>query len=559
MKAFAHRATEGERGRRSEPKAVPVPSERATEPMASSSQGIVDHRRGAVAQRELQAMVDRSPRVQRLGGVGSIGALRSLATPGARASARPMVSGSTPTAPLGSVAQREVLGTRNPRQTLSGRTEALDPGWRERRALDRVTISVLAFEEADAGLDLGQLVGALRALLVRIAKEIGRCPNTQADLLAVKAEASTMLHHALELHTLRLSIEATDEAAMTRPDFGQAKASSAASFKTYQSRGSTGDRNAAITAERELLNAALVERERAWRARTGATKDEWDYGDEEGDLSQDVADLLEDFGQVKDFLANKPKVLTHLVPLAQAIGDSADKLGAMLAELSRAEQAAGFGAAPVIPLGILPGEVFTDLIAGGNVIDDFGVGQQHGEQSHRIQWYAIIHGSDSGDLTLINDPIEIYKALGRAPFNLTRGGASMWGNILDKGTNASRPTYSAPGTLNRDLLESDPEMVREGPGAVGLAEREANYEPPDLVAVRPIGEALSALKRQRVELVQEHGTKVEKEDEMWIQYGVAPPSIAARVEAAYEQSPDYDVHEEGFDATGKPWKVMVRH
>ena len=30
------------------------------------------------------------------------------------------------------------------------------------------------------------------------------------------------------------------------------------------------------------------------------------------------------------------------------------------------------------------------LLHGGAVLDDFGVGLQHGELTHRIQWYAII-------------------------------------------------------------------------------------------------------------------------------------------------------------------------
>lgn len=40
----------------------------------------------------------------------------------------------------------------------------------------------------------------------------------------------------------------------------------------------------------------------------------------------------------------------------------------------------------------------------------------------------------------------------------------MWGTVLDAGTSASAKTYSAPGTLNRDLLEASSTFTGKGPG-----------------------------------------------------------------------------------------------
>lgn len=48
---------------------------------------------------------------------------------------------------------------------------------------------------------------------------------------------------------------------------------------------------------------------------------------------------------------------------------------------------------------------FNDLLKGGHPFKDIGAGHQHGEYSHRIQWYVVTH------LNLVNPVLEIYQKL----------------------------------------------------------------------------------------------------------------------------------------------------
>ena len=166
----------------------------------------------------------------------------------------------------------------------------------------------------------------------------------------------------------------------------------------------------------------------------------YNYGDPQtGVIAPDVQDCLDDFGQIERFLADKPLVLAFLQPLADATRRSDDRLAGMKNELRRKEKEAGF-APPQIPLGILPGEVFVDLLTKGAVLDDFGAGLQHGELSHRIQWYALIGfmTSGAGGYKWKYPPFELFKKINAPPFSPDRKGNSMWGTLLDKGTERVR-------------------------------------------------------------------------------------------------------------------------
>lgn len=291
----------------------------------------------------------------------------------------------------------------------------------------------------------------------------------------------------------------------------------------------------------------------------------FEFGDEKGELKGKNQLLMNDFLGIQEFLKHKNLVLVHLQPLAKRIQQLTEKgvdpIAAIKQGLGEREKEAGFSDKPLIPLGILPGDVFVDLISSGNVLDDYGAGLQHGELSHRIQWYAIITAYNSGSLGTKHTPIELYKAMNTAPFNESRTGNSVWGMVLDKGTSASDTTYSAPGTLNRDLLES---IGSPDPKEPGLAERKSSYkvshgtdyssEIPQVGGLEPIGYALAALRKLRIEQAKQHSG--DELDKQWQEYGTPPPKTAAAVEKQMEGSSAFELHSQSKTTDPKPWKVL---
>jgi hypothetical protein len=287
----------------------------------------------------------------------------------------------------------------------------------------------------------------------------------------------------------------------------------------------------------------------------------YNYGDPvTGKIDDEIRRYLADFEAIRAFLADKSSVLRHLLPLAEAV-TGPDKLAALKAELGRKEKEAGFSA-PKVPLGILPGDVFLGLLRSGTVLDDFGAGLQHGELSHRIQWYAIIDFLQTdGKRVCVHSPLELFKAINSPPFSPNLQGNSMWGTVLDAGTSASATTYSAPGTLNRDLLEASSIFTGEGPG---LAERDPAYRGPVTKGLESIGDALVQLRDLRIRQAQELVSEEQLKDKTWTLYGLPPTELVDHIEQEL-MTGAFKVGAQGaFVGTGefssstpsKRWKVL---
>ena len=306
-------------------------------------------------------------------------------------------------------------------------------------------------------------------------------------------------------------------------------------------------------------NDALAQVERN-RIQTLGGADNYNYGDSKtGKIDPEVQGYLDAFNVVSKFLDDKPAVLRHLQPLAEPVNKTEQKLDALKQELRRKESEAGFGA-PKVPLGILPGEVFVSLLRDGTVLDDFGAGLQHGELSHRIQWYAIIDfmQNEGKELPALQKytPLDLFKQINAKGFSPNRQGNTMWGTVLDKGTSASSTTYRAPGTLNRDLLESSSKFQAKG---VGLAERDEKYKlPTETKGLASIGEALIELRNLRMEQAEKiGGVEGTKEDQtQWEKYGTPTPKLAGHIEESMSKGGGYEVSDRGISEEGKEWRVL---
>lgn len=296
----------------------------------------------------------------------------------------------------------------------------------------------------------------------------------------------------------------------------------------------------------------------------------------EARLSGENLDKLDDYENLKSFLADKELVLTSLLPLAAKIKELFEDNNNIVESFTQAlrhfERPAGFEKEPIVPLGILPADVFIRLMSEGNILDDYGAGLQHGEYSHRLQWVAIIEATSNGDIPLKNSVIDLYTSMNLPPFSQFRTGNSMWGSTLDKGTNASDSTYSAPGTLNRDLMELDTEHF-DADSNIGKEKWDKNKtEPPsdDFISeqgsnLAPIGHALNEMKKLRIQMAQ-NVPEEDRETNTWKGYGAPSDAMASEYANHLIQDKGYTEFDSGevsndnpFSSqqdAASPWKIL---
>jgi hypothetical protein len=225
----------------------------------------------------------------------------------------------------------------------------------------------------------------------------------------------------------------------------------------------------------------------------------------QGKIPEDIRRYIDEFKLINAFLEDKDQVIQNVRWIAEQVKTVKDneKLEELKQALAAVEQGGGFPKAVVIPMGILPSEVFLRFTAEA-VMDDYGAGVVHGELSHRLQWAAIIHYIRDNKDSFSHTPWELYKQMSSPPFSGGRftPGSSMWGATVDANTLQHGNNYHSPATLNRDLLESVPEEHDAHHGhseKFPLPERPKDYAPPKhLAKMAPIGIALSLLREERV-------------------------------------------------------------
>jgi hypothetical protein len=425
--------------------------------------------------------------------------------------------------------------------------------------IDNVLKAVLAYEKAPS-VSTAQTLGTLLATLiwsVLSAKSVVTSDAVKGILDDLHKEASTAHADVIKADAHMRALG--DEKFVRNSDsIAKARREVRAMLSRYGTK--TGhSTQEALYFFIDRVNVALSKAESNRIEKIGQL--EYNYGDPKtGKIDKETRGYLDAFGAITAFLADKPTVLKHLQPLAKPVNDvpakkdATEKLDTLKRELRRKETEAGF-AAPKVPLGFLPPEVFVALLRDGTVLDDFGAGLQHGELSHRIQWYAIIDYMQNEGKTVKKlkryTALDLFQRINAEGFSPDRQGNTMWGTVLDAGTSASADSYSAPGTLNRDLLEASEGFKAEG---VGLAERDPTYEAPDTGGLESIGDALVELRTLRMQQAQELGVALK--GDLWTKYGVPPPELAAKIEKNMSDSGQYKVSDEGVSDEGKKWKVL---
>lgn len=114
------------------------------------------------------------------------------------------------------------------------------------------------------------------------------------------------------------------------------------------------------------------------------------------------------------------------------------------------------------------------LLAHGYQFKDVAAGPDHGEFTHRLQWSAICHAIQLGDLSLTNTPIALFKRMGGldsgASANLGVGmHLYVWEALFDNfrtesnarnnGTMAwTSGTFNSPENMNLELVKVRPDL-----------------------------------------------------------------------------------------------------
>lgn len=169
--------------------------------------------------------------------------------------------------------------------------------------------------------------------------------------------------------------------------------------------------------------------------------------------------MQEDFERIGALLAAPAEVRRLLAPLEHDL--AADDELSLTKALERYEAMCRFPSLHVIPLGFLPAPVFLEMIGKGILFKDFGAGVAHGPLTHRLQWHAIMR-EITADFSVAVDtargwkhtPLQLYTALGKPPFDKGRlTGNALWGRLLDQ-SDTPAGTYSAPATMNADLMNN---------------------------------------------------------------------------------------------------------
>lgn len=125
----------------------------------------------------------------------------------------------------------------------------------------------------------------------------------------------------------------------------------------------------------------------------------------------ETARYLSDFARIQRLLRHKTKFFWRLQHVEEFMEQHPE--ASLLAALEHYEDLAHFPTTQAIPLGLLPGDVYNELVGCAYAINDVGVRSTHGGLTHRIQWHAIISlVTDSHSVPIApgfyHSPLELY-------------------------------------------------------------------------------------------------------------------------------------------------------
>ena len=152
-----------------------------------------------------------------------------------------------------------------------------------------------------------------------------------------------------------------------------------------------------------------------------------------------------DYSRIQALLRDKAWMIRLLKDLDRDLRARGMKPGkwvpkALTNALTDMERKHGFGTARLLPIGLVPGNLWLELIRRGFAQPkDPGAGLSHGEFTHRIQWWAIMRDYERNRGLYRHTPLELYKKLGDPAITATVRTSSgpmarsLFGYLMDVG------------------------------------------------------------------------------------------------------------------------------
>lgn len=148
--------------------------------------------------------------------------------------------------------------------------------------------------------------------------------------------------------------------------------------------------------------------------------------------------LLSDLIRLQSIIQDPERALLELQDLElkmEAVEDAnpdLDSAAVLDAALTLIETENFFPDTKIVPLGLLKGSDFVDLIADGFVLRDLGAPAVHGDSAHRLQWAMIMSDYKKYPDKWIHPPFELFTLIGETDKTLPEDQqGNLWGHLFD--------------------------------------------------------------------------------------------------------------------------------
>ncbi|MBL9084358.1 MAG: hypothetical protein JNK76_21330 [Planctomycetales bacterium] len=155
----------------------------------------------------------------------------------------------------------------------------------------------------------------------------------------------------------------------------------------------------------------------------------------ESECSHLPPEMREEVAYCWALLQDSGEMLRLLGPLDKELGQTETDDHALTGALRKKEEKHCFPDIKVLPVGILSSETFQGMTSWGWQAKDPGPGASHGDNTHRLQWYALMtrfeEDCESGKPWKYT-PFELFTMIGDLDSQMPEGNKSIWFKLMDQ-------------------------------------------------------------------------------------------------------------------------------
>lgn len=178
-------------------------------------------------------------------------------------------------------------------------------------------------------------------------------------------------------------------------------------------------------------------------------------------------DFLPDLLRLQALIRDAARMTARLRPLEHQLRSEAGPAatapvkGRVTRLLEAKEGEHGFSTIGLLPVGILSTQTFLELPLLGYVFKDPGAGVEHGEYTHRLQWYAVMVDFERHTKRWDHTPYELYTKIGErdmratieAEKNKTGKPNSLFADLMDQAGEAPEQGFRHPDSMTKALVD----------------------------------------------------------------------------------------------------------